>query len=72
MVPEKKKEIKRVLCKIAELNEINPDQIKLDRKSMELLELNNSHISTNYGSIKIIENSSACCARAAVSVKSRI
>ncbi|NVM29766.1 MAG: hypothetical protein HWN65_13060 [Candidatus Helarchaeota archaeon] len=56
MVPEKKKEIKRVLCKIAEFHEINPDQIELDPKSMEILELHSSHISTNYDLIKIMEN----------------
>ena len=56
MVPEKQKELNRVLCKVTKLANFNHNQIELSPKAVEILGLNSKNFTTNYGSVTFKAN----------------
>ncbi|NVM54322.1 MAG: hypothetical protein HWN66_11525 [Candidatus Helarchaeota archaeon] len=56
MGPENEKELKRVLCKIIEISELEHTQIQLNQKAAAILDSNNDTFSSKYGSVVIETN----------------
>ncbi len=54
MNSEEKVDLNRVLCKVGEVLGVKQNQIVLDQKSFNILEINNSNFSSNYGLVSIL------------------